>query len=188
MRCDCSAVSAGRQVADDLQRQRALQSQVGQIGQRARLERLAAREIIPGQRRELLLEQVAQAAQLLADRAIGAAPPGRRRASRAVPRAGFATATAGAMDDRAARPRRPPSRSSSSGPRARAASAPRSRPACPDRRPARRPPPRTLPRLPGRRGVLRMTASGPCSSRMARSALRMSAATYRFIFMSVASP
>ena len=40
--------------------------QVGQIGQRARLERLAPREVVPGQRRELLLEQPAQAAQLLA--------------------------------------------------------------------------------------------------------------------------
>src|SRR5208282_3492715 len=36
--------------------------------------------------------------------------------------------------------------------------------------------------------LLSITASGPCSSRIARSALRMSAARYRFIFTAVSSP
>ena len=63
------AADAGRQLADNLQGQRAIQAEIGEISQRPRLERLAPREIIPGQRRELLLQQRTQAAQFLADRA-----------------------------------------------------------------------------------------------------------------------
>jgi hypothetical protein len=66
------AADAGRQLADNLQCQRAIQAEIGKIGQRPRLQRLAPREIVPGQRRELLLQQRTQAAQFLADRAIRA--------------------------------------------------------------------------------------------------------------------
>ena len=59
---------SGRQVGEDLQRQGPLEPEPRQVCQRARLQRLATREIVPCQRRQLLLEQSAQTAQFLADR------------------------------------------------------------------------------------------------------------------------